>query len=299
MEFSYVACGLGIRSALPLPELLPAPAAADVEIRRGTAPPPPPQAAASGYYFHATAEEAVLHWRDVGTFLVRGGRAILVDPVPGADETTLRLSLIGPALAVLLRQRGCLILHASAVVIGPIAVAFLGDSGWGKSTLAASLHGRGHRLLADDAVVVRVDGGRPAVLPGVPRISLWPESAAALAGDAERLPRLHPRFEKRTLLAGDGLPTSPVPLERIYVLAEGGAHAVEPLTPRQALLELIGHTYGALPLRSIDPAAQFRRCAAVAAAVPVFRLRIRRSLAALPQLARLVEDDAAGHAPRS
>src|SRR2546426_9378375 len=43
--------------------------------------------------------------------------------------TTLFRSL-GPVLAVLLHQRGRLVLHASGVALDGCAVAFLGGSGW-------------------------------------------------------------------------------------------------------------------------------------------------------------------------
>jgi ABC-type glutathione transport system ATPase component len=76
----------------------------------------------------------------VGAFLVRGGREIMIDAVPGVDARTLRLSLLGPALALVLHQRGRFVLHASTVAVAGSAIAFLGEKGWGKSTIAAALY---------------------------------------------------------------------------------------------------------------------------------------------------------------
>src|SRR3989454_2089338 len=50
-------------------------------------------------------------------FRSREGREIVVEPAPGVDAGTLRLFLLGPVRAVLLHQRGFLVLHASAVVL--------------------------------------------------------------------------------------------------------------------------------------------------------------------------------------
>ena len=46
----------------------------------------------------------------------------------------------GLGIAILLHQRGYVILHASCVNLGSAAVAFLGDSTAGKSFMAAALH---------------------------------------------------------------------------------------------------------------------------------------------------------------
>jgi hypothetical protein len=105
----------------------------------------------------------------MGTILVRKGREIIVDPIPGLEDKVLRLFVLGPALAVLLHQRGRLVLHASAAAIAGEVVAFMGRSGWGKSTAAAALYTRGHSIVADDvtAVQVNTDTGFPVVFPAM------------------------------------------------------------------------------------------------------------------------------------
>ena len=112
-----------------------------------------------------------LAWPGVGRFRVRQGRDVLIHPAGDADEQVLRLFLLGPVLAVLLHQRGRLVLHASGVALDGCAVAFLGGSGWGKSTLAGLLHRRGHRFLTDDVLPVDVERGR-TVAPGIPELKV-------------------------------------------------------------------------------------------------------------------------------
>src|SRR5439155_11302653 len=121
---------------------------------------------------------------------------VIAHPTFGVHEVTLRLLLFGPVLAVLLHQRGRLVLHGSAVVLCGAAVGVLGASGWGKSTLAGLLHRRGHRFITDDVVAVDVEHGR-TVAPGIPELRLWPDTAAALGHDPDVLPPLHPRHQKR------------------------------------------------------------------------------------------------------
>src|SRR5262249_58644811 len=125
----------------------------------------------------AAVDPLRLWWPDVATFRVWGGGGIDVEQVSGVEEPVLRLFLLGPALAVLLPQRGRLVLHASAVGIGEGAVCFLGGPGRGKSTIAAALHARGHGLVADDVTVVQLEGDRPITFPRAPQLKLWPNVA--------------------------------------------------------------------------------------------------------------------------
>ena len=63
--------------------------------------------------------------------------------------------------SVLLQLGGSMVLHASAVEIGGRTLAFVADSGMGKSTLGALLCDRGARLVTDD--VLRLDFTGPIV----------------------------------------------------------------------------------------------------------------------------------------
>ena len=131
----YTAYGLVLHSEVALPELPPGGAEADVVVRVGPVDVP---AAASGEELYARADDGVarLYLRDAGACCVRAGREIVVAAAPGVDERLLRLLLLGPALAAVLRQRGRLVFHASAVAIDGGAVAFLGASGGASGTIA-------------------------------------------------------------------------------------------------------------------------------------------------------------------
>lgn len=292
--FCYVAYGLGIRSVLPLPELALEKSEVNVHVRfdaihRLDLDNTTKSCSA------VTAEEGYLSWNEIGVFLVRRGREIIIDRLPSVRESLLRFFILGPALALLLHQRGQLVLHASAVSIDGEAVAFLGGSGWGKSTVAATLHAQGHGVVADDLVAVDRPGGAPIVYPGFPQLKLWPEAAAMLGNAPDRLPRLHPLLEKLAYPAVRGFSTNPLPLRRLYVLAEGSNAQVEALEPQAAFVELIRHTYTARVLDSTRTPLHFLQCANLAAKVPIRRLTSQRSLAALPGLATLVEKDLAAN----
>jgi hypothetical protein len=295
----YSAFGLGIHSDLPLPELVSCPAAArDVVIRLGAVDTPLPEAAPADNHVRITAEDACFFWDNIGAFQVRRGGEIIVQATPGADEQAIRLVLLGVVMAVLLHQRGLLVLHASAVVIDGEAISFIGAKGQGKSTTAAAVYARGHTLLADDIVALdpRHPEG-PMVVPGFPLMKLWPESAAsALGDDPECLPRLAPGYNKRARRIAERFAYRPVPLKCIYTLDDGSAPAVKSLPVSQAIVPLIAHSYaarfGQRLLIGAAATAHFRDCARLLEWVPMYKIERPRALEQLPTLARLIESHA-------
>jgi len=297
----YRAYGLGIASELPLPELMPGDGAAEVSevfVRRGEI-----DAAtdADSVVMWAKADDVCLRYKDVAAFRITGGNRIIYDPHPSADERAVRLLLTGGALAVLLHQRGFLVLHASGVAIDGRATAFVGEKGEGKSTLAAALHARGHGLLADDVVAVDPHA-RPAPLayPGFPQLKLWPEAVAGLGGEPDALPRVYPGFEKRGRRADERFPADPLPLDRVYVLESGERNAIETLSPQQRFIELTRHSYLLSLLgRTGETAAHFYQAADVAARVPVLRLLRRRALDDLSSIAQRVEENMRSDTPHA
>jgi len=295
--FTYVAYGLGIHSALELPELITGRAPPDVVVRLGHVPGVPSDPPVGDGLLRTNADETCLYWPDVGAILLRHGREITLDPRPEVAGDLLRLYLLGPVLALLLHQRGFLVLHASAVSLDGGVVAFLGHSGHGKSTTAATLHARGGAIVADDVVALDLGAsGGPAALPGFPLLKLWPDAVMALGESPENLPRLHASEEKRARVA-DTVATAPRPLRRVYVLTEAESLRLEPLSGHAAVFELLQHSYVAPALERLGSPSFLAQCARLAAAVPVRRLRRPRCLAGLGELAALIEADA-GDVPR-
>lgn len=298
--YSYVAYGLEIRSELQLPELTPgAPStrvsAGQLVVRLGSVGQVPAKLDADGMGFWATAHEACHVVEKAGAFLVRGGSEIVVDPAPEVEDRVLRLSILGPALALILHQRGFLVLHASVVARGGEALAFLGNNGWGKSTVAAALHAKGYDLVADDVAAITIDDAAPRVLPGFPQVKLWPEAAALLGEVPEQLPQLHPGFDKRGWRAARGFSLEPRRLQRIYVLVPGSTPGIEPLPAREACLELLahwyGHRFGGGLLERDAAALHLRQCAALAGRTSTHRLCRSGGSQTLLDLADLVDED--------
>jgi hypothetical protein len=284
--------GLRFRSVVPLPSVaLGIDGEADATVRWADLEHVTGDLLAGGLPASVTGEEAGLAFPGIGTFLVRHGREILVDPEPDAGDALLQLVLLGPVLAALLQQRGQLVLHASAVEIAGAAVGFLGSRGAGKSTLAAALYGRGHPLLTDDILAVALQDGSPGVLPGLAQLKLWPDAVTALGGDPVVLPPVREGHEKRARDTGARFRSGPLPLACLYVLSGGDAPGIEQLAAREAFLEVVTHSYGITWLHGVSGPGEFEARAELVRRVPVRRLRRPAGLDLLARVARMVEED--------
>ncbi len=292
---TYKAYGLGILSDIPLPELPAGRKKWDVAIRLGRVRFPFSKTSGPGGWEIASPEKAYFFWENVGTFLVKGGREIIIDPAQGIEADVLRLIILGQAMAVLLHQREYLILHASAIEVEGGVVAFLGASGSGKSAMIAALNLLGYGLVADDVVAVDVDNtGAPMVFSAIPQIKLWPEIVGILGDRPEELPRVHPQFEKRALRKIPGFKQARYPLRLLYVIAEGTRMdpEFEPIPSQEALLELVRYSYifNLWENAAADP-KHFGQCGKLVNLVPIYRLKRKRCLPDLRNLACLVEKD--------
>jgi hypothetical protein len=286
----YVAYGLNIDSDVCLPELLPADGDADVAVRLGSRRALP--VSHEEGLVRATDEEATISFNDVGSFSIREGREIVIDPVPGVSDRLLRLVLLGPCIGAVLYQRGWLPLHASAVTAVGGAIAFMAERGFGKSTTAAAMHAHGYSLIADDITATRFDDTRlPIVVPGYPQFKLWPDAAAYLGDAPETLPRLNPDLEKRGRRVNAAFAAAPLPLKRIYVLDRGESLELEAYSPQKAFSELLRHTYGRELFQAVRTSSHFLQCTQIVKSVPMRGLKRPYSLAGLPEVVRTIEED--------
>ena len=153
----------------------------------------------------------------IGQFRITQGKHIawFRDHVDVSDQD-IRTFLLGSAVGALLIQRGMLVLHGNALEKNGEAIICLGRSGAGKSTLAYTLMTQGWRVLADDLAAVTPQG---FVLPGIPRIKLWYDSAQSFGLDPESLPPIRQGMHKYQLM-GDILQQAPnaVPLKALYLI---------------------------------------------------------------------------------
>jgi hypothetical protein len=223
------------------------------------------QPGAAGDFMLSIEGEAMFH-------LSSGRDRLLCAPLRTQAVEWLRF-LLDTALVSTALLRGCTALHAS-VVAGPSgAVAFLGATGAGKTTIGAELVRRGYPLVSDDVAVVELTAAGAVVHPG-PGLMNVPASSFWSAGSHGRVLGW---FEHELWVEFDDRVSSAVPLAALALIdrqAEGPSGCR--FAPASAL-DLLPHARGFNFTRDSELEA-FDRMSRLAQTVPVCRLAADASL---------------------
>jgi hypothetical protein len=224
------AYGLTVRSEIPLHLHRPLAAGTpvDLEIALG------PQVAAtdatppgrvlldlrgSRQYYAATAVDEGFRLRFFGScdvLLDRDLTRATVHPMAGADLDLLSVLVGGTLLAFVLTLRGEVVLHASAVQVGDEALAFVGASGMGKSTMATLLCADGARLVTDDILRLDTTSSPPTCALGATELRLR-KGADHLAERFGTSPGRRTTGDDRQALAAGPGATEDLPLAAMVV----------------------------------------------------------------------------------
>jgi hypothetical protein len=306
---SYCLYGLHIRSQwlLPYPEGTEA-GLAEVEFFKG-----------SNFLFSEVAREAIiqsnpakwfhhvclrdasiyLRWSGLFEFLISAnGRRIACRALTGVSRDAFHAYLIGQVLSFALVKQGIEPLHATVVVVNGQAVAFLGDCGYGKSSLAAAFLQAGHPLLTDDLLVVNEEGPGFSAYPGPPRIKLFPEIANRLLGEGVKGTPMNNLTPKLIIPLDDHWShRGAAPLRALYVLAPAGPASrckkvtVRLLSQRRAFLELLRNSFNCLVIEPERLKRQFLLATRLASKVPIKLLSYPRTLTLLPLVREAILSD--------
>lgn len=193
-----------------------------------------------------------------------------------AGPEDIEHALLDLVLPKLLARDGGIVLHGGCVAPpdGP-ALCFIGLSGHGKSTLAASFRQRGWHLLADDSAQLEIRSGTVLAqgLCANPRLlsdslaRLFPQPVPS-SPVASYLPK------RRVQLHSE--PAASAAICAILELAAPDPAVIEPritrMTPSEACMALLSHGFAFDPDDRVEGIKRFRNATEIARLVPVFSL---------------------------
>ena len=228
------------------------------------------------------------------------GTRVDCHPLVALPAESVSHLFVDQVLPLLLARQGKLVLHASAVSTPHGVVAFIGETGLGKSTLAASFSVGGQPALTDDCLLVKEVDDRWVGCPSYGEAHLWPDVVEPLFGVGEATTPVAHYTDKRRV----SLSRTPEPpgsgarrLCAVYALADGSEPVgrdhvrVRRLTKREAFHRFINNTFRAE--FSLDRARhELETLTRLAAAVPMASLCYPRQLQFLPAVRRAVLRDA-------
>ena len=189
----------------------------------------------------------------------------------------------------ILAHEGVFIVHASAIEVDGAVVLFVGDSGVGKSTLAASFDQSGIPMLCDDAVIVEFAKEQATGRALYPSLRLHPDSLEAL------LPDLHPSlapayhgmkrrldlpFQSRKIGAA-------LPLAAIFSLVASrptGGVAINAISPAELCMALVANCFSLNPADLNRAGKKLRVAGSIADRIPAFSLTYPRDYGLLPDV---------------
>jgi hypothetical protein len=260
---------------------------------------PSPQAemarAAYGSWLTEAGETVVQFYRTDKGYLVRfcnladfeiaaADWSVTCRPVPDCGITCFDDLFLNQVAPLIQSHHGATILHASAAATPHGALAFVGGTGRGKSTLAASFARAGHGFMSDDGLEIESDALGWLARPNRPSFRMRADSAAAIA-KVVRSPDQSEFDSKSRVAASDRMPfhNKPERLCAVYLLGSGEADTtcIMPLRPADALSQMIQHSLILDAVDKLRTSTHFSRIAELAESGRCFALDYPRRYDAL------------------
>ena len=166
--------------------------------------------------------------------------------IPDNSVSHLLLDQVVPRL---LSYNGHLIIHASCIHIGKSAIAFCGESGWGKSTLAAFFHSNGYPLVTDDCLLLQTKGSTMTGIPNYCGLRLFSDSLAELPKRFSKSSDVCHYASKQRIAIPVAGNSSTTPISDIFFidnptqLTESATITTTVISNAAALIELIKHSF--------------------------------------------------------
>jgi len=179
------------------------------------------------------------------------------------------------------------------------AIAFLGDSGFGKSTLAAAFVRSGYPLITDDLLVFDEAPHGFRVSHGLPHLKLFPETCSRLGGDAGEGVRMNPLTEKLIIpLERSQFHEGSAPIRCLYVLAPPSSRAIHqpsieiaPFSSQEAFVEVCKSGFNSYMSKPARLNRQFTFATTVASRVPIKLLSFANGIESLDSVRDAVLGD--------
>jgi len=221
-------------------------------------------------------------------------------PADGIAAETVSHLLIDQVIPRLICHGGRMVMHAGAVALSSDhIVAFMGETGRGKSTLVSSFVNSGCRLLTDDCLLVEKLGQDLFCIPAYPSLRLWPDSVEAMFPGSERFTGMAHYTNKQQFLGiePERAGSSPASISALFVLGDADEAPgddtvqVEIINGITAMMAMIESAF-TLDVVSKEAARRnFQLVADVAqSGVPLFTLNFARRYALLPSVQEVVKE---------
>lgn len=164
------------------------------------------------------------------------------------DNTVCHL-LLDQVIPRLLSHQGQLIIHASCIQVEDSLIAFCGESGWGKSTLAACLYKQGNTLITDDCLLLETKNSSITGIPNYQGLRLLEDSLSLLPDLQKETTVVSHYASKKRIPVSRKKQIRAIPVSNIFILndpnqlCDNHSISTEVISRAPALIELIKHCF--------------------------------------------------------
>lgn len=211
------------------------------------------------------------------------------------DADWIRTTLYSLVIPLMLQKHGRLNLHAGAVGFRGQALAFMAESGTGKSTLIASFAQSGFPFLTDDILALRQLGQGYLALPAYPWIGLSLRSQKALWNHSNH-DELDEELKAKVPVQGTKgcFARDPLPLRVLYLIARSQSSSIDlsPVHRAHALGQVLEQSNGLTLLDENERRNLIGAVARFVSNLPVWRLSVPSDYSRLPDVVSAVIEHA-------
>lgn len=228
-----------------------------------------------GFYFSLNEDLIAFYMPDIGSYEIKNGNKITVQPDIGANAHEVSLFILGSAFGFLMHQNKVYPLHGSTVDIGYGCITLVGHSGAGKSSLASGFVEKGYKLLTDDVSRIECINTCHYVYPSYPTQKIWKDGIDQLALSYDPEQRVMNQLDKFYIKSRERFSDKMKPLVGIIEIVPSDVQApvLIQLEKPAVLNALITHSYLQEVLGGkTDAGAHLRFCSKLCESVPVYRI---------------------------
>ena len=276
-KYLYKAFGMVIMSAMPLPELWPViDEPADISIEYTEIEADRYGGQDKDFHYSVAPTLFYLQIHDTARYLVIDKQKILVHPEPGATEEAIRIYLLGTCMGILLLQRGFLPLHGSSIATPNGGILFLGDSGMGKSTIAAAFCERGYTLISDDICSLSIGDTNTIMLhPAFPQLKLCEDSLQELSITVPVSAQISGDEEKFRVVNRSQFQLVPLNINKIFILGKSDIQHIQItlLEGVEKFTKLTDNIYRGIFIEQLELSTQqFQYCALLSNTIRMYQV---------------------------
>lgn len=177
-----------------------------------------------------------------------GSNIVIKELFSKSNEFLFLSKFINHVIPFALYQKKKLMLHASGISKSEEGIIFMGSSGSGKSSLAASF--QDYQIISEDSVCAEIENEECFVSNSFPFVKLTPEMANHLGYNKNERIALPGDKKNRSYYGISKFVEKRIKIKKCYILKWGDKFKIEPIKLKDFIASFLLSNYSSIPLNS-------------------------------------------------